>query len=1089
MRAAMRHTSAVAAIALLAWTAADAATDAAQREVRFLILQQSADKALTAFARQADVSVLFPYDAVSELTANPLIGVYELNEGLQIMLAGTGLDATLDGDEQLTIKIRPQSTASKKDDKPIRTLLSAWRKPFELLQRTGDEAPAPRRIESGAVLEEITVTGSRIRRDDFTSAQPATVVHRDLLDDLAVVNVGDAMAQLPYNLASWSPTSKPGGNDSYPLNVFNGLYLANLRGLNPAYGSRTLTLIDSRRHVPTNQGDGVDLNVIPSILVERMEVVTGGASASYGSGAIGGVVNVLLDRGLDGARAQLDMATTGAGDGDDIHYGFAWGGAIGDRGRLLVGLEVQKLDEIADCIDVRDWCARGAQIQVNRNYAVNADPNYVYRENVRVDMGTTGVLPALGLMFDETGTALVPYEPADPYGVGGDGQHVYLDTSLRSNVDRRVTYASYEHRFASGLGLLVDVSSARVEAFTPQDSIDLFAAPIAPDNFFLAKLGANPCAAAPGDCRINKDFSAEANSANDTRAELERVMLGFDGRLGESAWTWDAYYQHGRSKMLQAVYDSRHADRMLFALDAVDDGNGNPVCRVTRDGIYPDYDGDPRLAEDCVPINIFGIGNITPDAFAYTFGRILETTEVKQDMLELIASGPVRPLEWSGVPVRAAIGVSWRNESLDNIADPTQPDHIRTDYNSQYGETFGGKVEVIEYFGELDIPATDTLNLQIAARRSSYVNTAGIGTGISGATFRYDIDAWKVNGSWDATPWLRVRASQSRDIRAPNFRELYYRKVFPRGSNFGYCDNPWTGNRFLGYYTHTGDPCVVELLGGHDLTPEEADTTTIGVVLMPETMKFRLAVDYFDIGISDAISPANLQLTMDGCYLARDPYFCGQIEGTLLDPDDPLGGFSRIEKASPEALNLRAYESRGIDISADWHATYRFGTLSSRLMATRTIEQLVQPSSRTPQLIDISGVTGSPGAAADWEPAPDWAAQWITTYRRGAVGMTAHARYVSAGKKFATRVGPQDPGYDPNAEDSIDDNRVPGYIVWSLGASYDFGSADRRAELFGMIHNVFDKEPPLIGNGLAGTNPVLFDTIGRNFRLGLRVEF
>src|SRR5690606_9393589 len=135
--------------------------------------------------------------------------------------------------------------------------------------------------------------------------------------------------QPPYDLPSRSPSSQTGRKNSYPLEGFHGLYLATLPGLNPAYGSRTLTLIDSRRHVPTNQGDGVDLNVIPSILVERMEVVTGGASASYGSGAIGGVVNVLLDRGLDGARAQLDMATTGAGDGDDIHYGFAWGGAIG----------------------------------------------------------------------------------------------------------------------------------------------------------------------------------------------------------------------------------------------------------------------------------------------------------------------------------------------------------------------------------------------------------------------------------------------------------------------------------------------------------------------------------------------------------------------------------------------------------------------------------------------------------------------------------------------------------------------------------------------------------------------------------------
>lgn len=1054
-----------------------------QREVRFQIAEQRADKALTDFARQADVSVLFPYDTVSTLTANALIGVYELNEGLRILLDGTGLDAALEGDEQLTIRIR-ESREPRKVDKSDRPLLS-WPRPFARLRR-GDEAAASRRSEERAGFEEITVTGSRIRRDDFTSAQPTSVVTRAMLDDLGVVNVGDSIAQLPYNLGSWTPTSKPGGNDSFPLNVFNGLHLANLRGLNPTYGSRTLTLVDSRRHVPTNQGDGVDLNVIPSILVDRVEVVTGGASASYGSGAIGGVVNVLLDRRLEGAKAQVHVARTGAGDGDDVHYAFAWGGDIGDNGRLVVGIEAQNMDEIPDCIEVRDWCARGAQIQANRDYAVNADPSFVYRENVRVDVATTGVLPALGLRFDETGTKLLPYEPAGEYSVGGDGQHVYLDTSLRSNVDRRVTYVSYEHRLASGLGIVVDASKSRVESFTPQDSIDLIAAPLAPDNYYLTRLATNPCADAADACRIGKDFSAEAETANDTRGRLERIMLGFDGPIGASAWTWDAYYQYGRSEMLQAVYDSRHADRMLFALDAVDDGSGNPVCRVVRDGIGPDYDGDPRLAEGCVPINIFGVGNITSEAFAYTFGRILERTEVEQNMLELIASGPV--LRRRGpMPVRAAAGISWRRESLDNIADPEQPDYVRRDYHSQYGETFGGDVEVVEYFGELDIPVTKSLNLQLAARRSSYENTAGIGTGISGQTFRYDIDAWKINGSWDATPWLTVRASRSRDIRAPNFRELYYRKVFPEGSNFGYCDNPWTGNRFLGYFTHTGDPCVVELLGGHDLTPEEADTTTFGVVVAPEALSLRLAIDYFAIDIADAISPANQQLALDRCFLVRDPFFCEQIEGTLLDPDDPLGGFARIQKISSKALNSRAYENRGIDVSAEWRRSFSFGTLSSRLLATRTIKQLVQPSARTPQLIDIAGVTGSPGAGSDWEPAPDWAAQWVTTYRRGALGLTAHARYVSAGKKHATRLGPQDSGYDPNAEGSIDDNRVPSYLLWSIAASYDFGG--QHIELFGGIHNLFDKDPPLVGIGLAGTNPVLFDTVGRSFRLGLRTRF
>ena len=238
--------------------------------------------------------------------------------------------------------------------------------------------------EPAAGIDEVSVTGTRIRRDDFSNPQPTTVVSSELMNSLGIVNIGDMMAQMPANVGSYTPTAKPGGNGgdntSFPLNVFNGLNLANLRGLNPSYGSRTLTLIDSRRHVPTNQGDGVDLNMVPTIIVDRMEVVTGGASASYGSGAIAGVVNVLLDRDLDGFRTQVDFGQTTDGEGDDLHYAAAWGGGIGEKGHLVAAYEGQNMDPIDYCIESRDWCRRAQQIRANTGYAspANTLPNYVH---------------------------------------------------------------------------------------------------------------------------------------------------------------------------------------------------------------------------------------------------------------------------------------------------------------------------------------------------------------------------------------------------------------------------------------------------------------------------------------------------------------------------------------------------------------------------------------------------------------------------------------------------------------------------------------------------------------------------------------
>ena len=169
--------------------------------------------------------------------------------------------------------------------------------------------------------EEIIVTGSRVSRSGFDSSQPLTTIDSQQIENLGLVNVGDVVRTLPQNTPFFTETNVGIGN----FNV--GAQLANLRGLNPFFGTRTLTLIDTRRVVPTTEGGAVDLTLIPSMLVERTEVVTGGASAQYGSDAIAGVVNVILDKDLEGFKAQVDYGETAESDGGDTHASFAWGTA------------------------------------------------------------------------------------------------------------------------------------------------------------------------------------------------------------------------------------------------------------------------------------------------------------------------------------------------------------------------------------------------------------------------------------------------------------------------------------------------------------------------------------------------------------------------------------------------------------------------------------------------------------------------------------------------------------------------------------------------------------------------------------------
>ncbi|HWK52858.1 MAG TPA: TonB-dependent receptor plug domain-containing protein, partial [Hyphomicrobiales bacterium] len=525
----------------------------AEERIGFAIPEQRADRALTAFARQAGLSVLFPFDEVSGITTNRLEGDFDIETGVKLLLEGTGLVAEVREGERLIVHAMAAT-----EEGAGTGLFAKLAKGLAAAFRSKDAPDADAEVKPDSTrLEEVVVTGSRIRRDGFNSAVPTMVLGSEMLQVLNVSNMGDAMGLVPANLSNWSPTAKPGGNESVPLNVFNGLNLANLRGLNPVYGSRTLTLVDSRRHIPTNQGDGVDMNMIPAILVDRMEIVTGGVSASYGSGAIGGAVNLLLDHDLDGMKTEVNYGATTKGDGRDRYYGVAWGGQVGANGRLILGVEAQNMDAIDNCIDVRDWCARGASLRENLDYATNGKPNFVYRENVRSDMSVRGVLTAQGKEFNAAGTATVPYRNSGAYQVGGDGQHIYLDTTLRTNVDRRVGYASYDFRLDADAHVFVEATAGRVASVTPQDGIDLFNAVLQPDNFYLNALAENPCAFTPDTCLIRKDFSAQVQAVNDTRTDLRRLTVGAGGRFGASSWTWEGYYQHGWAEMRQAVYNSR----------------------------------------------------------------------------------------------------------------------------------------------------------------------------------------------------------------------------------------------------------------------------------------------------------------------------------------------------------------------------------------------------------------------------------------------------------------------------------------------------------------------------------------------------
>jgi iron complex outermembrane receptor protein len=460
--------------------------------------------------------------------------------------------------------------------------------------------------------EEITVTGSRIRgTTDFDTANPTTVIDSNYLDSLGIVNVGAALTQLPSNVSTFSPTTT--GNSDF----FTGATIANLRGLNPFFGSRTLTLVNNRRFVPTNQGDGVDLNFIPSVLLDRIDVVTGGASAAYGSGAIAGVENIFLNRTLEGGKAEIDSGETSHRDGQDRHVGLAWGTSLFDgKVHFVVGGEFQKADGVG-CFYARDWCHQSYGFYQNSVPATPNAPTYLLGRDVRANQfSNTGVFfnpdptATTATQLNAAGTGTMPFNLGQqPFAAnspvnnvqGGDGPSIYQYTNLRTPVQRDVLTAMFTSALTDTLKLEIDASYGKVWSKYYDDTLDAIFDQIATDNAYIqgnpvlmAAQAAGFPGAGAGFSFFNKDWSGQTNNFTNVSTKVKRAAIGLKGKFGASSWSWDGYYQYGDTDRDQFVNDNRHMNAYSLAIDSVL-VNGVPECRSTATGVVPaGIDPPPR---------------------------------------------------------------------------------------------------------------------------------------------------------------------------------------------------------------------------------------------------------------------------------------------------------------------------------------------------------------------------------------------------------------------------------------------------------------------------------------------------------------
>jgi iron complex outermembrane recepter protein len=936
---------------------------------------------------------------------------------------------------------------------------------------------------------DIVVTGSRIVASGFTAPTPTTIIGEEQITANAQPNIFNTIAQLPSLQGS---TGTATGTFSTSSGT-QGLSSFSLRGLQPI---RTLTLLDGQRVVGANVTGVPDISLFPQLLVRRVDIVNGGASASYGSDAVGGVVNFITDTRFTGFKANVQGGITTYGDNAQILVQGAWGGALaGDKLHLILSGEyahdqgVGPGDFGTDLAGKRDWYR--ASTLLNTGVTNNGLPQFNYRDFAQpYQYALYGLInngPLQGIAFDANGT---PFNfnygsggaplgngrvsncfPGNSFCVGGDLSGAPgSGASLASELQRVNGYGRIGYDFAPDNEVYLTVNVAQVKTNNqPSPGYNRPNLTVQCANPFLPQLVRDRCATA-GITSFN--FGTSNGAFPDPRVYTDRRQYRFVGGLkGEfdlsgSEWTYDAYYSHGTTISDIDVNDIVLQNRYVAAANAIT-LNGAIVC------------ADPAArALGCQPINVFGGFAPSSGALAYVTPQNgpFQHTRLTQDVASVSFSGPLLDL-WAG-PLTFAFGGEYRHEFYRVNADPygagisdisPSSEAYPADplLNATQGSNWAagnykngrGGYDVYESFAEFNLPLFNgggigRANLNGAARITNY-STSGI------------VWAWKIGGTWD-TPLdgIRLRAVTSRDVRAPNLSELYAAPTVTTLPNFA---NPFPPAGAVQAFQNT--------IGNPDLQPEIARNTEVGIVLAnPSWLPgLSLSFDYYSIKLNDVISTLSADQIVRLCFDGNQA-FCG---GFVLNSPVQGGNFINVQP-----FNLASWKTSGFDIEASYRWSRPLGLPGSftvRALGTHIREFVVNAGAPNVAPVDQAGAnTGN---------TPDWKWLAIQTYENDSFSFTIQERWFSDGV-FGNQyvVCTSDcPVSDANRP-TIDRNFMEGALYVDVGGSYNVTSNVRT---YFKVDNLFDHDPapsPQTNTGL-DVNPALYDTLGRTYRVGIRFNF
>jgi iron complex outermembrane recepter protein len=939
---------------------------------------------------------------------------------------------------------------------------------------------APETKEEATEVEEILVTGSRIARTDFSSTSPIVTYGEEAIAQSGTVNIEQALNQLPQFVQG--QTSSTVG-----AVALAGRASLNLRGLGE---TRNLVLLDGRRLPLSNANAVVDVNLIPQFILNGVETITGGASAVYGSDAMSGVVNFKSLTDFDGVQLNVRAGMSEQGDGNTTDVGITAGFNIAEgRGNVLFSIGYTDRDVLWG--RDRDFYQLGVLSSfIGTGTYVPAPTNLPQQTVVNNVFAAYGVAPgsvlnSRSMGFNDNGTLFGQigawnYQgPTTEYfsTVGGTvRQPVTFQEFVINPMKRKSFFGKFDFNItdsttAYGQFLYNKTTATGQVGWSPT----LFVVPTVPaTNPFIPADLATILASRPtpgADFTLNERFMGLDFREFPTDFTTGQYIFGLRGELPFKDWRWDIYGSYDNTDVVEtqdkAILNSRMRN-LLYAADG-----GASIC---AGGFNP-----------------FGLANatsISPECRAYLEAETHDYTQLSQTIFEASLTGALFAMPAGDF--RFALTLGSRDNDFEYDPDPSREnqDIIGTLQTFPAEGSTSVKEAALEFLVPLvaDKSFARRLELNVGVRSSDY-ETAG------------RVETYKADGLWEPFNGFTLRGGFEHAIRAPNIGELYNQvgaqaqigsppgqgdpcdvrstaRTGPNGTSVrNLCVATGVPGAIVDTYQYTTVAIGAINSGNLDLTPEEADTLTFGVVFKPEIemplfSNLSMSVDYYDIDISNVIAPIAGGTALNKCYNldgSNPTYDANNTFCAALRRNPTTGG---VDTVAAPYLNLGGLRTSGIDAQIDWRIPAGPGSLDLNILANFTNSYEVQLLAGSAWQEFAGTIDGTQNGGI---PVPDWKTLTSLTYRLPSFEGGVRWRHLPDMKDITSVTRPASPAPGVDAYDLFDVTLV-----------YKF---NEDVLIRGGANNVLDEDPPIVGGTIGQTQPGTYDILGRYYYLGLQLGF